>query len=147
MPKQIKVSFANKDHEAWLVENDSNTYIPPQRVTDKIDRQEYIVASLSIGPVGYLRLSYFWSFIPFIDIIAVKEPYRYKGVGRALLTFLENHARKQDQKFILSSSQADEAEPQAWHRHVGFIDAGALLNLEPLQKVTEVLFVKRLDSF
>jgi GNAT superfamily N-acetyltransferase len=46
-----------------------------------------------------------------IDIIAMEESLRRKGTGRALLGFLEQHARNTGCEVILSSSQADEPEP------------------------------------
>jgi hypothetical protein len=45
----------------------------------------------------------------------------------------------------MSSSQADEPEAQAFHRKIGFRDAGALVDLRPLQEVTEVFFVKNVE--
>ena len=81
-----------------------------------------------------------------IDIIAVDESLRRKGIGRALLGFLEEYVRNTGLKIILSSSQADEAEPQAWHRAVGFKDAGVIVDLGPLQDVAEILFVKRVGG-
>ena len=105
-----------------------------------------IVARINGEIVGYIRFSTFWSFIPLIDIIAVEEPVRRKGIGRALLSFLENHARSEGRKIILSSSQADEPEPQAWHRAVGFKDAGAIVDLAPLQNVPEIVFIKRVGA-
>jgi GNAT superfamily N-acetyltransferase len=80
-----------------------------------------------------------------IDIIAVDESLRRRGIGRALLGFLEEHARDTGCEITLSSSQADEPEPQAWHRAVGFKDAGAIVNLAPLQDVPEIVFVKWVD--
>jgi hypothetical protein len=46
----------------------------------------------------------------------------------------------------MSSSQADEPGAQAFHRKIGFRDAGALVDLRPLQNVTEVVFVKEVES-
>lgn len=142
----LVISYATEYDEAWLVSNDSNRYIAPGLVAEKIGRNEYIIAKVDGQPVGYLRLSYLWSFIPYIDIIAVDEPYQRQGIGKAMLGFLEELARRRGQALILSSSQADEPEPQAWHRHVGFKDAGALVDLAPIQGVTEILFVKRVGD-
>ena len=46
----------------------------------------------------------------------------------------------------MSSSQADEPDAQAFHRKIGFRDAGALIDLQPLQSVTEVFFVKNIET-
>ena len=90
------------------------------------------------------RFTPFWSQIPYIDLIWVDEPYRQQGAGKAMLSLLEEAAREQGIRLIMSSSQSDEPQPQAWHRHMGFRDAGALTDLRPLQTVTEIIFVKNL---
>jgi GNAT superfamily N-acetyltransferase len=141
--ENLAVSFAGEEDGTWLVRNDSNRHISPELVLDKVARKEYIVARVYGNPVGYMRLSYFWSFIPCIDMIAVEEPYRRSGIGRAMLGFLEAHARQRGNSLIMSSSQADEPEPQAWHRAVGFEDAGAIVSFEPIQDVPEIVFIKR----
>jgi GNAT superfamily N-acetyltransferase len=138
------VSFATAADQHWLVLNDSNRYVSPDLVDLKIEAREYIVARFRGEVVGYIRFSCFWSFIPMIDIIAVQESLRRMGIGRALLGFLEEHARSTEQTIILSSSQADEPEPQAWHRAVGFNDAGAIVDLSPLQDMPEIVFINRL---
>lgn len=142
---EVVIAFATLDDEKWLIENDSNQTISSDLVKQKVSRQEYIVASFKEKILGYLRFSYFWSFIPFIDIISVEEAYQRKGIGQALLTFLEAYAKEKNQYFILSSSQSDEPEPQAWHRYMGFKDAGVLDNLIPLQNVSEIIFLKELE--
>lgn len=139
----LHVAFVDGDDVEWLIANDSSTYISADLVREKARRNEYIVARLGNEYAGYIRLSYFWSFIPFLDVVAVEEEYQRQGIGRAMVTFIEDHARSQGRKLILSSSQADEPGPQAWHRKVGFRDAGAFINLEPVQQVPEILFVKR----
>jgi GNAT superfamily N-acetyltransferase len=141
----LVVSFATAADEEWLIRSDSNRYTSQHLVGKKIARKEYIVARSRGDIVGYIRFSHFWSFIPMIDIIAVDESLRRKGIGRALLGFLEEHARDIGCAIILSSSQADEPEPQACHRAVGFKDAGAIVDLAPLQDVPEIMFVKRVD--
>jgi len=37
-------------------------------------------------------------------------------------------------------------EEPAWHRHVGFKDAGAIVNLGPVQHVPEIVFIKQLGA-
>ncbi len=142
----LSVAFATEQDEAWLIENDSNAYISTELVVEKIQRREYIVARVGQTYVGYVRLSTFWSFIPFIDIIAVEDDWQRQGIGRAMLAFLEQHARNRGQTMIMSSSQADAPGAQAWHRKVGFRDAGAIIDLAPLQHVPEILFVKRIAN-
>lgn len=44
---------------------------------------------------------------------------------------------------LLSSSQADEFEPQTWHRHMGFVECGRLEGINE-GGVDEVFFRKQL---
>jgi GNAT superfamily N-acetyltransferase len=139
----LQVSFAAERDLHWLCQHDS--HLDQAHIAQKIERQEYILAKVDEQPVGYIRLSYFWSMIPFVDIIAVDDDQQRKGVGKALLGFVEPLARSKGQKILMSSSQSDELAPQAWHRHMGFVDAGAIIDLKPLQNVSEIIFVKRLE--
>ncbi len=129
---RLEVAFATEQDQPWLIENDSNAISSTDLVVEKIRRGEYIVARVGPTDVGYVRLSHFWSFIPFVDVIAVEDDWQRQGVGRAMLAFLEEHPRDRGQTMIMSSSQADEPGAQAWHRKVGFRDAGAIIDLAPL---------------
>ena len=84
--------------------------------------------------------------IPFIEVIWVEERFRRRGIGRELVCYLEGYALAQGHRIIMSSSQADEPEAQAFHRNVGFRDAGALVDLRPLQSVTEIFFVMNIEA-
>ncbi len=55
---------------------------------------------------------------------------------------LQAKARADGRSMIMSSSQADEPEPQARHRQVGFRDAGVIDDLRPFQVVSEIIFVR-----
>jgi ribosomal protein S18 acetylase RimI-like enzyme len=93
--------------------------------------------------VGYLRFEYLWSIVPYIALIRVSPAVRRRGVGRALLADLENRLRAQGQVAVYSSSQADEPEPQAWHRHIGFQECGFIGGING-NGIGEVFFRKDL---
>ena len=93
--------------------------------------------------IGYLRTEFLWSRIPYIGLIGVAEQERGKGLGRRLLETLEESLRVRGYTRLLSSSQADEPEPQAWHRHMGFAECGILSGLNE-GGIGEVFFVKNL---
>jgi ribosomal protein S18 acetylase RimI-like enzyme len=139
----LSVSFAGMSDLSWIVEND--THIPKEIIERKIQVQEYLIAKVSGEPVGCLRFGLFWSMIPFIEVIWVEDRFHRRGIGRELVRCLEDYARSQGQKIIMSSSQADEPEAQAFHRGIGFRDAGALIDMRPLQSVAEVFFVKNTE--
>jgi hypothetical protein len=56
-----------------------------------------------------------------------------------MLDFLKAHLREMGHVALLSSSQTDEPEPQAWHRHMGFVENGICLNIAD-DGVGELLF-------
>jgi ribosomal protein S18 acetylase RimI-like enzyme len=118
-------------------------HLPPEVVRRKIEGREVVVAELDGGPVGYLRLEYLWSKVPYVELIRVAPEYRRRGVGRALLTSVEGFLRERGHAALYSSSQADEAEPQAWHRRVGFEECGIIAGINE-GGVGEVFFRKRL---
>lgn len=101
-------------------------HLPTAIVQRKIEWQEIIVAEINRGLVGYLRLEYLWSVIPYIGLIRVLPEYQRQGVGKTLLSYVEEFLRGRGYKALYSSSQVDEAEPQAWHRQVGFEECGII---------------------
>ena len=117
-------------------------YVSDAIVRRKIDEQEVFVAEMEETPVGYLRLEFLWSSEPYIALISVLEQYRKQGVGKALLAYVEETLRTADHTALYSSSQADEADPQAWHRHVGFVECGIINGIN--EGVGEVFFRKDL---
>ena len=101
-------------------------YLPAPTIARKIESREVMVAERDSVPVGYVRIEYFWSKLPYIALIRVLPAQQRQGVGRALLRFLERELRGAGHSILLSSSQADEPEPLAWHRRMGFVDCGRL---------------------
>ncbi len=140
----LSVSLAGASDLKWIMAND--THISEDVVGRKLQAEEYLVAKVNSEAVGGLRFGLFWSMIPFIEVIWVEERFRRRGIGRELVCYLEGYALAQGHRIILSSSQADEPEAQAFHRNVGFRDAGALVDLRPLQCVTEIFFVKNIEA-
>ena len=63
----------------------SDGYVAAEIVQRKITCDEVFVAERAGEPLGYLRLEYLWSLVPYIALIRVSEPHRREGVGRALL--------------------------------------------------------------
>jgi GNAT superfamily N-acetyltransferase len=118
-------------------------HIPAAILARKIAAEEILIAEMAGERVGFLRLEYLWSEIPYVALIWVLEPYRRQGVGRALLAFLESFLRARGHAVLMSSSQVNEAEPQSWHRHMGFAECGFLAGINP-GDVGEVFFRKTL---
>jgi len=118
-------------------------HIPVEVAARKIEAQEILIAEANSALVGYLRLEFLWSLVPYIALIRVMPEYQRQGAGRALLAFLEDRLRGQGHTVLYSSSQADEAEPQAWHRHMGFAECGFVAGINA-GGVGEIFFRKQL---
>lgn len=118
-------------------------YLPEAVIKRKVRDGDVFVARRSNEPVGYLRLEWLWSRLPYIELIQVLEPHRRAGVGRALLAHAEAEAFGRGHSVLYSSSQVDEPEPQAWHRRMGFVECGLLAGVNE-GGVGEVLFQKML---
>ena len=104
-------------------------YLPDDIVRRKLNDGDIYVAQWGNILVGYLRLEWLWSKIPYIELIRVVESHRRAGVGRALLTYVQTEAASRGHTALYSSSQADEPEPQAWHRRMGFEECGIISGL------------------
>lgn len=131
----IRVRVATGSDLAYVSQDG---YVPREVVARKVELGEVFLAERD-GPVGYLRLEHLWSIVPYIALIRVDEGMRRRGVGRALLAYVTDRLRDAGHAALYSSSTGNEPEPQAWHRHMGFEDAGALQGLNE-GGVDEVFF-------
>ena len=137
----ITIRFATPDDLDWCVTQDHQ--VLPGVIARKIEIDEILVGECAGQRVGYLRLEYLWSIVPYIALIWVPENCRRQGVGRAMLAFLEAFLRGKGHTLLMSSSQADEPGPRAWHRHMGFAECGILAGIN-VGGVGEVFFRKAL---
>jgi len=133
--------FAGPEDLEWCVVEDD--HVTEQVIRNKIVNDEIIIAELDGQPIGYLRLEYLWSNIPYIGVIFVIELYQHEGIGRKILSFLEDYLQNRGHNQLFSSSQANEPEPQAWHRSVGFVECGMISGLNE-GGIGEVFFRKPL---
>jgi N-acetylglutamate synthase-like GNAT family acetyltransferase len=124
---EIHVRFA---HQGDLEYVSQDHFIPTEVVSRKTNQKEVVIAEFNGKPVGYLRLEYLWSIVPYIALIAVDPTHRQMGVGKAILDFVLNDLSGRKHEWLYSSSQADEPEPQAWHRHMGFQDCGIITGIK-----------------
>ena len=148
MSDEIAIRFARLDDLDFAYQDG---YIPTEVLKRKIEGQlalnpdcieDVVIAEWNGKRVGYVRLEYLWSIVPYIALIRVLPEYRRQGVGKALLRFIETFLHDTGHDALYSSSQADEPEPQAWHRHVGFEECGFIADIN--EGVGEVFFRKSL---
>ena len=114
-------------------------FIPREVVTRKIDQRECLIVEMDCQPAGYLRLEYLWSLVPYIALIYIQKEHRKQGCSRVLLDFVIRRLQEQGHHWLYSSSQADEPEPQAWHRHMGFTECGVINGINE-GEVGEIFF-------
>ncbi len=141
MRSQVEIRFASIEDAEWCIENDH--YAPAAMIRRKINFDEILLAERKGQPVGYLRLEYLWSKIPYVALIFVIEGQQKQGIGRALITWLEVFLRSKQHTFLLSSVQLDSPAAQEWHRKIGFEECG-ILNRVNRGGIGEVFFRKSL---
>ena len=148
MSGEVVIRFARLDDLDFAYQDG---YIPGEVLKRKIEAQsvlnpdrieDILIAERNGKRVGYVRLEYLWSIVPYISLIQVLPDFRRQGIGKALLRFLETFLRDTGNEALYSSSQADEPEPQAWHRHVGFEECGFIAGIN--DGAGEVFFRKSL---
>ena len=148
MSDEIVVRFARLDDLDFAYQDG---YIPAEVLRRKIDAhialnpdriEDVVIAEWNGERVGYVRLEYLWSIVPYIALIQVLPEYRRQGVGKALIRFIEIFLRDAGHETLYSSSQVDEPESQAWHRHIGFEEGGFIAGIN--DGVGEVFFRKGL---
>jgi len=61
-----------------------------------------------------------------------------------MIEFLEEHLSRRGHKALYSSSQANEPEPQTWHRKTGFEECGYIAGIN--NGVGEIFFRKFLKE-
>ena len=135
------VRFAGPEDLEWCVVEDM--HVTEKVIRNKIVNDEIIVVELDGQLIGYIRLEYLWSTTPYMGLIFVIDAYRKEGIGRKMMDFLEDHLRTHGHDKLMSSSQANEPEPQAWHRAVGFEECGIIAGLND-GNIGEIFFMKRL---
>ena len=120
----------------------------------KIKTKDVIVAEIDGKLVGYLRVEYLGLIVPSLGIIRVNEEYQRKGVGTAMIKFLEEHLleHKRNKVFtceghalLYSSAESIAIESQAWHRAVGFKECGIIAGCNE-GGIGEIFFRRILQS-
>ena len=136
--KKVTVRLANPTDIRYLMRE---AYLSEDMILRKIDQGEIFLLSVENQLAGYLRLEFLWSTIPYIALMWIEEKYRKNGYSRLLLHFLADHLHQKSFRTLYSSSQVGEAQPQSWHRHMGFIECGILNGINE-GGIGEVFFKK-----
>ncbi|MGP3712837.1 GNAT family N-acetyltransferase [Brucella sp. RRSP16] len=135
------VIVADIRYTDWLISHD--LHVSAHWVKRCLSAGEYIIALADAEPAGFLRYSWFWGVIPYMDMIWVIPQYRRRGIGGSLFQHWESAMREQQATQLMTSSVADEKEPQQFHRSNGFREAGAI-SFGKFQPQSEVFLIKDL---
>ncbi|MBX9137430.1 MULTISPECIES: GNAT family N-acetyltransferase [unclassified Clostridium] len=137
----LKIRFAEINDLDSCVELDLHKNI--DTIKNKISMKEVIVAESNNEVIGCLKIEYIWTHLPFISYIVIKNDFRASGVGKSMLTFLEEYLRNNGQDTLLSSTMTDALRPQKWHLKMGFVECGMLCGIND-DGVGEIFFKKAL---
>lgn len=137
----IKIRFATIEDLEACVELDLHKNI--KVISNKIIMNEVIVCETNNDIIGCLKIEYFWTHLPFISYIVVKDGFRTFGIGSNLLSFLESYLKDKGCNTLLSSTMTDAITPQRWHIKKGFQECGMLCGIND-HGVGEIFFKKDL---
>lgn len=136
-----QVSVAGEQHTAWLLSQD--TSVSEAWVERCIGLGEYFIAERYQKPVGFLRWSWFWGKVPYMDMIYVAPSARRIGTGTLLLSHFEKVAATRGIEITMTSCESDEHGPFEWHLKQGFKPVGEI-EVPTVQTSREIFLVKRL---
>ncbi len=142
--RQPRVRFAQPGDITQLCELDHA--VDKQKVERLIVQQQYIIAEVDDRIVGLIRLEYIWTTLPYMGLIWILPDYRKRGLSKQLLRYLCVYLRDHRHQQLFSSSQANEPEPQAWHRYVGFVDSGCVRGANE-GGIDEVVFRLNIEKY
>jgi len=137
----LEIRYGSGDDLVWLAQADQ--HVSAIWVERCIAQREYIVALLEGERAGFLRYSWFWGSIPYMDMILIDESRQRRGIGTRLFEFWETEMRAHGARTLMTSSESSETAPQAWHRRNGFEPCGQL-TFGQWQSDAELFFVKDL---
>ena len=103
------------------------------------DGQIYVAFDKDVF-VGWLRYGLFWDNSPFLNMLYLLEPYRGKGMGKALIEYWEREMKQKGYQLIFTSSAQTEYA-QHFYIKIGDHAIGSFqLQNEPL----EIIFAKEI---
>ena len=112
-------------------------HITRARLERKIADRQILVLLNGENFAGWLRWGLFWDEHPFMNLLYLLEPYRGKGLGRALVTDWERRMKAEGHEVVMTSTQANECA-QFFYRHMGYADVGSFaLPGDPLELILQ----------
>ena len=116
---------------------------PPERYRRQLELQRrggfvFLIAWLDDVPVGFVGVGMYEDGSPevlaesrgfaMVSDLYVEEPYRRRGVGRALMAALEDEARDADMPGVVLDTGIDDTfeAARALYRDLGYVDQGGI---------------------
>ena len=137
----LLVRHASHEHQGWLVAYDDT--VSNEGIQHCIDLRYYLVAERDQQPLGFLRFSWFWGKIPYMDMIYVEPAHRRSGIGKELLSSFQNRTAVRKARCLMTSCEAGEDAPLHWHKRNGFEVVGDIA-IPTFQTAREIFLIKRL---
>ncbi|MEO1044633.1 MAG: GNAT family N-acetyltransferase [Pseudomonadota bacterium] len=135
------ICIAEERHKAWLMSRDK--WVDESWIGRCIRLGEYLIAERDHEPAGFVRWSWFWGKVPYMDMIRVEPALQRSGIGTLLLGHLQDIAVSQGAQIIMTSCESDEQEPLNWYRKQGFAPTGDIA-IPTIQTARETFLVKHL---
>ena len=138
----ITIEIGGDSDFEWLQEND--IHAPSDNwIKTSLKNKCYMVAYISGKQVGFLRFSYFWGNIPYMDMIRVNDNLQSAGIGTKLVRYWEKKMKDLGMKMCMTSSQLNEPQPTNWHIKNGYRPSGQI-HFWPTDDYPEIFMIKKL---
>ena len=108
-----------------------------EEALDKGNLYVAITDNICVGFIFYITNGAFHSY-PYLHLIAVKEEYRGKGIGKQLVEFFENISGKD--KFFLAVADYNE-KAKRFYESIGYCQVGEIPGLYR-KGITEYIMMK-----
>ena len=135
--EDVKIRFAIPDDCNSLSNKDM--HIDPHRLNSAIKEKRVLIIERD-ELIGWLRFSYFWDSIPFIDMLYILEPFRNKKYGTALIDSFEWDMKLRGFNEIMTSTASEEYSQHLYHK-LGFKSVGGFF---PPKETYEIILTKNI---
>lgn len=142
----VRVRYCSSQDFDWLYHYEKE-FVSEEWVRRCLGHKEYLIAvdsDTAEERIGYIRYSFFWGTVPYMDKIRVADGQQRRGVGSAMFKFWEEEVRRKGYKILMTSSLRDDLEPLAWHWRNGFRESGKL-TFGSFDSNPEIFYIKDLD--
>lgn len=133
--RNTKIRFADSNDYYCLLSKDK--HIDFHRLDSAI-KEERVLIIEEDECIGWLRFSYFWESIPFIDMLYILEPFRNKKYGTALIDFFEENMKLHGFSELMTSTSSEEYAQHVYHK-LGFKTVGGFF---PPKEAYEIILTK-----